>query len=197
MPADAGDVGWTLVQLSELVRRVEELLLDGLTLAGPHLHTGMPPDAALVLTATDMRRIRAALGESVEIAEQVELLSGQLPDGPLDVDYEAVRSAAAEDLANGIVDPRRALLAARLLGLEHGWPALAAALVTGDAAASWEELTVAELLTRFRGADREVVRELIAAAGIAQDARFATCAPEQLVALADGLRGHASGHPER
>jgi hypothetical protein len=191
---EAGQAGWTLVQLSEMVRRVEELLLDGITLAGPHLHAGMPPDAVLELTATDVRRVVAALAEGMEIAERLELLAAHLPDGPVDAEYEAVRDAAAADLARGIVDPRRALLAARLLDVEHGWPALATALSSGDATDTWQSLTVEELLTRFRGADRDVARALVADAGLAPDARFASAPPERLAALADRLRRHA-GRP--
>ncbi len=190
-PDDAGQTGWTLIQLAEMVRRVEELLLDGLTLAGPHLHAGMPPDAALELTATDVRRVVTALAEGIEIAEHLELIATSVPDGPLEVGYEAVRDAAAADLARGIVDPRRALLAARLLDVEHGWPALAAALGSGDAVDTWGSLTVEELLVRFRGADREVARRLVADAGLTRDARFSTASPERLAALADGLRRHA------
>lgn len=188
---EAGQAGWTLVQLSELVRRVEELLLDGITLAGPHVHAGMPPDASLELTATDVRRVVSALAEGIEIAEHLDLLAARLPDGPLDVDYAAVRDAAAADLARGIVDPRRALLAARLLDVEHGWPALATALASGDATDTWLSLTVEELLLRFRGADRDQVAELLAEAGLGADARFAQTPPEQLAALADCLQRRA------
>ncbi|HMJ04141.1 MAG TPA: hypothetical protein VK506_14460 [Conexibacter sp.] len=195
--ADAGQAGWTLVQLSELIRRVEELLLDGITLAGPHLHAGMPPDAALELTATDVRRVIAALAEGVEIAEHLDLLAGHVPDGAIDVGYEAVRDAAAADLAGGIADPRRALLAARLLDVEHGWPALATALDVGDAVETWQALTVEELLGRFRGAERGVVRDVLADAGLPAGARFAACPLERLAALADGLRRRAGNRPAR
>jgi len=187
-----GRSGWTLIQLLEQIRRAEELLLDVITVAGPHLHGGMPSDARLELTATDVRRILTALGESVDIAEHLELLATHLPDRALEVGYEAVRDAAAADLAQGIVDPRRALLAARLLDVTHGWRALATALGTADAVATWEGLTVEELLLRFRGADRGVVRELIAAAGLKPGARFATSSSERIAALADGLRRSAS-----
>jgi hypothetical protein len=189
---EAGQAGWTLVQLSEMVRRVEELLLDGITLAGPHLHAGMPPDATLELTATDVRRVVSALAEGVEIAEHLELLATHLPDGPIEVDYAAVRDAAAADLARGIVDPRRALLAARLLDVEHGWPALATALASGDAADTWQSLTVEELLLRFRGADREAVSALVAEAGLAPAARFAETPAQELAALAQCLLRRAS-----
>src|SRR5262249_34061633 len=150
---EAGRAGWTLIQLSELVRRAEELLLDGITLAGPHAHAGMPPHATIALSADELRRAAAALNEGVEIAEQLELLAGRLPDGAVEAGYDAVRDAAVAALANGIVDPRRVLLAARVLDAAHGWPALAASLAAGDVVSAWGELTLACLLGRFRDAD--------------------------------------------
>jgi hypothetical protein len=192
---DGGHAGWTLVQLAELVQRVEELLLDGITIAGPHAHAGIGPGATLELDAMDVQRIAAVLGEGVEIAEQLALLAATLPDGPIEADYDDVRDAAAAELAAGIGDVRRLVVAARVLDVAHGWPALAAALSGSDAAAAWEELTVEGLLCRFRGADRGVVRQVADEAGLTPSTCFAACPPERLVALAAGLRRHASGHP--
>jgi hypothetical protein len=194
-PDAAGSVGWTLVQISELVRRAEELLLDGITLVGPHAHAGIGAEATIELEAGDLRRISVALTEGVELAELLELLAARLPEGPVATGYAAVRDAAAADLASGIVDPRRVLLAARVLEVAHGWPALAASLAVGDVVSAWGGLTVEALLSRFRGADRVVVALVAAEADIEPSARFAACAPAQLAALAAGLRRHASGQP--
>jgi hypothetical protein len=189
----AGRAGWTLVQLSELVRRAEELLLDGITLVGPHAHAGMPADSAIELSGAAVRRVAASLSEGVEIAERLELLSARLPDAELVATYDGIRDAAAADLAEGIVDPQRVQLAARMLDVAHGWRALAASLAAGDVVSAWGELTVEHLLARFRGADLDVVAQVLEEAGLERDARFATCPPEQLAALAAGLRRHASG----
>ncbi len=194
-PGDAGRDGWTLVQISELVRRAEELLLDGIALVGPHAHAGMAADAKIELEAGEVRRVAEALTEGVEIAEQLELLAARLPGNGVVAGYEAVREAAAADLANGIVDPRRLLLAARLLDVPHGWGALAASLAAGDVVSAWGTLTVETLLARFRGADPAVVALVAAEAGAASGARLAECPPEQLAALAGELRRHASGQP--
>jgi hypothetical protein len=191
----AGRAGWTLVQVSELVRRAEELLLDGITLVGPHAHAGMPPDATIALDEAAVRRVGRALAEGLEIAEQLELLAVRLPGGTIAADWAAVRDAAAADLANGIVDPRRVLLAARVLDVSHGWRALAASLAEGDAVSAWDRLTVDELLGRFRDADPRVVAQVVAAAGLDPGTRFATCRSEQLMALAAELRRYASGQP--
>jgi hypothetical protein len=190
---DAGHAGWTLVQLSELIRRAEELLLDGITLVGPHAHAGMPMQATLRLDEWQVRRVVAALVEGVELAEQLELLASRLPAGPIEADYAAVRDAAANDLAEGVVDPRRARLVARLLDVVHGWPALAASL-SGDVVSGWDGLTVEELLGSFRGADGEVVLQVMRRAGLRPGALFASCPPERLVALAAELR-RVSGQP--
>jgi len=191
--AEDGRAGWALVQLSELVRRAEELLLDGITLVGPHAHAAMAPDARIELDAAEMRRLAAALLEGVELAEQLELVATRLPAGGFDTDYVAVRDAAAADLASGIVDPRRALLAARVLDVPHGWAALAVSLAHGDVVSAWDTLGVRTLLGRFRGADSDLVAQVVSESGIGSDQSFATCAPEQLDALATGLRRHASG----
>jgi hypothetical protein len=196
VPDDAGRTGWTLVQLSELVRRAEELLLDGITLVGPHAHAGMAADATIELAPDELARVASQLTEGVEIAEQLDLLAARLPrNAGIRASYEAVRNAAAADLANGIVDPRRMLLAARLLDVARGWPALAASLTAGDVVSAWGSLTVLELLGRFRNADPSLVGQIAAEAGVDQDTRFAACPPEQLEALAAGLRRHATGQP--
>jgi hypothetical protein len=193
--ADSGRAGWTLVQISELVRRAEELLLDGITLVGPHAHAGMPSEATIELGADELGRIAAALIEGLEISEQLELLTTRLPDGGIEAPYDAVRDAVAADLASGIVEPRRVLLAARLLDIPHGWEALAASLAAGDVVSAWGALTVDELLGRFRDADPRAVAQVVEEAGLEPGARFAACPEEQLAALAAGLRRHASGQP--
>jgi len=191
----AGGAGWTLVQISELVRRAEELLLDGIALLGPHAHAAMAPGATIELGPAELRRVAAALLEGGEIAEQLELLAARLPAREVSAGYDAVRAAAAADLASGIVDPRRLLLAARVLDVEHGWPALAASLAAGDVVSAWDGLSVETLLGRFRDADPALVSLVAAEAGVEPGARLATCPADRLAALAGGLRRHASGQP--
>ena len=192
---DAGRAGWTLVQISELVRRAEELMLDGIALVGPHAHAAMAPSATIELNADELRRVAGSLLEGVEIAEQLELFAARLPDGGIAASYDAVRGAAAGDLASGIVEPRRVLLAARLLDVSHGWEALAASLAAGDVVSAWGALTVEELLGRFRNAEPRRIAQVVEEAGMQPGARFAACPPEHLAALAAGLRRHASGQP--
>ncbi|MFL5817203.1 MAG: hypothetical protein ACJ76L_06330 [Conexibacter sp.] len=192
---DAGPAGWALIQISELVRRAEELLLDGITLVGPHAHGDMPSEATIELGADELRRVVASLLEGVEISEQLELLAARLPGDQIDAPYDAVRDAVAGDLATGIVEPRRVLLAARLLDVSTGWEALAASLAAGDVVSAWGALTVEELLGRFRNADPRTVAQVVEEAGLEPGMRFAACPAERLAALAAGLRRHASGRP--
>lgn len=192
---DAGRAGWTLVQISELVRRAEELLLDGIALVGPRAHAAMPSEATIELGADQLRRVAASLVEGVEISEQLELLATRLPADGIAASYDEVRDAAAADLAAGIVEPRRVLLAARLLDVPHGWEALAASLAAGDVVSAWGGLTVEVLLGRFRGARPHVVAQVVEEAGLAPATRFDACPAEQLAALAAGLRRHATGQP--
>ena len=184
------------MQISELVRRAEELLLDGITLVGPHAHAGMPSDATIELGADELRRVVASLLEGVEIAEQLELLAARLPGDRIDAAWEAVRDAVAGDLASG---DRRARVACwsphGCWTSRTGWPALAASLAEGDVVSAWGALTVEELLGRFRDADPRAVAQVVAEAGLEPGTRFAACPAEQLAALAAGLRRHASGQP--
>ena len=102
--------------------------------------------------------------------------------------------AAAVDLASGILDPRRVLVAARLLDVERGWPALADSLAAGDVVSAWGGLTVDALLGRFRGADPSDVALVTAEADLVEpDVPFSACPPARLAALAGALRAHAKG----
>jgi hypothetical protein len=195
LASEAGRSGWALVQISELVRRAEELLLDGIGLVGPHVHAAMPSDAVVELGVDEVRRATAALVEGGEISEQLELLAARLPGGGIAASYDEICDAAASDLAAGIVDPRRVLLAARLLDVPRGWTALAASLAAGDVVSAWGSLTVEALLGRFRDADPRVVAQVVEEAGLAPGTCFDACPAEQLGALAAGLRRHASGQP--
>lgn len=184
--------GWTLTQLAETIRNADALLLDAIVLLAPDAHGGMPDDAEIALSAHDAECVSDALEEAAELTERLRLLASRLPAGELHATYEEVRTAAAADLAQGIIDPRRALLAARLLDVEHGWPALAQALRESDVAPVWEGIGVAELLGCFRGADRAIVERAVADAQLAPETSLASCPPDRLEALAGALERHAS-----
>ncbi len=184
---------WTLVQTGELLRRADDLLLTCLRVLGPQAHAGFPEDAMLSLDVDAVEALHALLAELGDAGDRLRVLGDCLPAASLELRYEDLRDAAADDLAGGIADPGRALLAARALDLADGWPALAEALRAGDAHADWHEVTVAQLLRRFRGADAELVLGVLTEAGIGDDATFADCPPERLDRLAVTLEARAAG----
>jgi hypothetical protein len=190
--SDTHAAGWTLIQLAELVRGVEDLLVEATTVLAPDAHGGMPADAELSLGSTERQRVSDTLEEVAETADRLLLLASQLPQGEVHASYEDVRDAAAEDLTNGILDPQRALLAARLLDVRSGWPALAVALRESDVVTAWGSITVEQLLGRFRGGDRELVQRVVAEAGLPPDSPFASCQDAWLEQLAGALERHAS-----
>lgn len=183
---------WTLVQAGALLRRADELLLECLRALGPEAHAGFPEDGVVALGAEGVERLHELLAELADVGDQARTLGDCLPADALELRYEDLRDAAAADLAGGIAEPRRALLAARTLDLADGWPALAEALRCGDAHADWVEVGVGKLLRRFRGAGAELVERVLAEAGVEHDATFAACDPARLDALADALDAHAA-----
>lgn len=183
---------WTLVQAGALLRRADELLLECLRTLGPEAHAGLPEDGVVALDVEAVERLHELLAELAEAGDQARTLGDCLPAEALELRYEDLRDAAAADLACGIAEPRRALLAARTLALADGWPALAEGLRCGDAHADWHELEIARLLRRFRGAGAELVAHVLADAGIEGDATFAACDPGRLDALAAALDAHAA-----
>ncbi|HMJ03665.1 MAG TPA: hypothetical protein VK506_12020 [Conexibacter sp.] len=195
MTTDGADehwaTSWTLVQVGALLRSSDELLLECQRIIGPAAHAGFPEDAALALDVDAVETLHTALAELGDLGDRLRVLGDCLPAAPLELRYADLRDAAAEELANGVADPGRALLAARALDLAVGWRALAAGLRAGDDHADWHELTVAHLLRRFRGADASSVGAVLIDAGIDPEATFADCPPEHLDALASALEARA------
>jgi hypothetical protein len=190
---EGGTAAWTLVQLGALLRGADELLLDGLRTLGPETHAGFPEDASVELAVADVAALQGLLAELADVADELRVLGDCLPDEGVELRYADLRDGAVADLARGMAEPRRALLAARALTLADGWPALAEALRGGDAHADWHETTVAALLRRFRGADAGLVRAVLADAGLNDETTFAACPPERLASLAAALDAHAAG----
>ena len=193
----AGDAGpttaWTLVQLAALLRQADDLLLEGLRMLGPGVHAGFAEDASLELDGDRLVGLQATLAVLADLADQLRVLGECLPAESVEIHYDDLRRGAADDLAAGIAEPSRAQLAARALPFADGWRALAEALVSADAHADWHELTPGQLLRRFRGANRQLVRSALDDAGLDEDTPFADCDPERLDALAAVLTEYAAG----
>jgi hypothetical protein len=183
---------WRLVQVAELLRRSHRLHeqalieLDRIEVAA-ELST-----APVTLDATVTGEL-ASLGEAIaDLAGQVRVLTNDLPEDTIEIAAGDVAHEAADDLAAGIFDEQRAVLAARVLHAADGWPALADALRSTDGHWSWDTTSVAALLGSFRYACEGDVARVVAAAAVDPDTPFALCTREQIVQLASALERHVT-----
>jgi hypothetical protein len=193
--AEEGRGGWQLVQIAELLVRIERLGGRALRILG-EVDGDLAEDASPRLSAEELAELCVLSLDVAQLAERLQGLAEALPAGQVAVAYPEVAAAAAEELAQGIIDAERARLAARLLDRDRGWRALARGLAQGDSHTVWEDTTVADLLGGFRGVSADEVRELAAAAGLTGDADIAACAPEEVARLAVSLERHASSPRE-
>jgi hypothetical protein len=179
---------WRLVQIADLLRRSHALHVEALDRIerleiDAELASDVPPTLGDDVTA-ELER----LGEGiVDLVGQLQVLTRGLPDEDVKVGLEDVRTDAAVDLAAGIYDEARALLAARVLSADTGWPALAEALRSTDAHWGWETVTVERLLGSFREVGPDEVTATLAAAGIDAPLEFAACTTGQALGLASVL----------
>jgi hypothetical protein len=181
---------WSLLQIAELLRTGDDLLLP--RLAALHAVTPELGDGEEVTIAADEAAELRALAEALaEVAGRLQTLIDDVPDGEVGVVYEEVAAGAAEDLGHGIIDPARALLAARVLDAGAGWRALARALRQADTHAAWGRTTIGGLLARFRGVDERMLRRVLAVAEVEPEAAFATCDASTTARLAAALEEHA------
>jgi hypothetical protein len=182
---------WTLVQIADLLRRAEDSLLEALAILGPNVHVGIAEQAACILEADGSLRLKDAMSEVCELGQQLGLLVSAVPSGGVEIRHDQVAAGAFADLADGIIDPGRALLAAQVLDVPSGWGALAVGLASSDVATVWEGTTLEMLIGRFRGADPRLARAVIAEADLAPEMTFAHCSPADLARLAAALQQRA------
>jgi hypothetical protein len=178
---------WQLVQIAELVRRAEELHLRAMNLLPPEARADIPERAVATMPAVEIEQLATAAAEGAEIAEQIRQLAQSLPDEDVEIAYEDVREAAAVDLARGMLDAERVLVAARVLDVASGWPALAETLRIVDIRDSWTDWTPRRMLSAFRGAGRQLVTLALQLADIPPETAYADCTAEQLARLADAI----------
>jgi len=176
---------WGLVQIAELVRRAEQTHLAVMRLLPGEARADLPEHASASMTGAAIQELQDLVAEGAEIVEQVGDLARSLPAEDVAITYEEVRSAAAADLAEGILDAERVLVAARVLDTEIGWPALAEGMRAVDIRESWTGSTPCATLCAFRGADRPVVKRALRLAEIPWEAGYHDCTADQLARLAD------------
>jgi hypothetical protein len=189
-PVSDEPASWLLLQIAELLRTGDDLLLPRLAA----LHAVTPElgeDDAVVIAAHEAVALRALAESLAELAGRLQTLVEGVPGGEVEVVYDEVTAGAAEDLGHGIIDPERALLAARVLDVGIGWRALAHALRNADTHAAWDCTTVGGLLARFRGVDERMLRRVLAVAEVDAHAAFATCDEYTTARLASALEEHA------
>jgi hypothetical protein len=178
---------WQLVQIAELVRGAEELHLRAMNLLPPEARAEILEDAAATMPAAEIEQLANTAAEAAEIAEQIHQLALSLPDEDVEILYEDVREAAGADLARGMLDAERVLIAACVLDVATGWPALAETLRVIDIRDSWTDWTPRRMLSAFRGAGRQLVTLALQLADIPPETAYADCTAEQLARLADAI----------
>ena len=189
MPGTSSEA-WTLLQAAELVRTGDALLLSGLAL----LHE-VGPDLdeydEVVLTAGELAEVVRIGDELAELAARLQTLTEQLPDGDVHVTHADLAEGAADELRHGIIDPLRVALAARVLPAGSGWHTLAQALRSADTHAAWGQLTLDELLGRFRGATSTLVQRVLSVAELSAETELSACDEWDVERLAEALEQHA------
>lgn len=186
----AGDAGWRLLQLAELLRQVE-IHEDRMLTTLRALEPSVGPGFSLRFERADVEELHRGVDALRDLAEQAVALLDGGPFDAVEVGFDELAASAQFDLAVGdAIDVRRVLLAAKVLRFEAGWPALAGGLRTSEVHASWERATVSDVLSAFRGTTPQLVRRVATAAGLAPGAVIGDCSPEAIARLADQLDEH-------
>jgi hypothetical protein len=183
---------WTVVQIAELVRADEELLLRALGHLDRDARADMPDDGAWTLSGQDADELRTLLTQHRDIAEHLHGLAEHLPEYGVTATYPDVRDGAAQALAEGILDPRLVIVTVSVLDVRTGWRALAEALTSTDVRTSWTTFDLEHLLGAFRHADRRLIRAALTDVALTGDARWDQLTTEQADTLVKTLTRHAS-----
>lgn len=182
---------WTVVQIAELARSSEELLLRALDTLDVDVRAAMPEVSGWVLSGSDADELRTLLTEHSEIGERLRMLAEHLSEEGVTATYPDIRDGAASALADGILDPTVVAMTASALDIPTGWIALADSLVSTDARCAWTELRAGDLLAAFRHVDRRLVVRLLEEAAVGSDECLATLDTEATHRLARLLRSYA------
>jgi hypothetical protein len=190
-----GSDGWRVVQLADVLHRIELANDRALTLLY-RFDGELEEDARETLPHDRLLAIKADVREVVELSSSAERLIEALADDEIEIDYAHVAEAAARDLAAGtILDLERVLLVAGLLGVEQGLTAFAACVRESDVHTAWEGATLTDLLGAIRGVTPQLVRRIATAAGIAPGAELALCAPDEVARLAARIEDYLRERP--
>lgn len=183
---------WTVVQIAELVRASEELLLRTLRVLDADACARMPESASWILSASDTEELRTILFEHGDVSERLRALTESLPATGVVATYDDVRAGAATALADGPLDPAAVTMAAAALDVRTGWTALSDALVSTDVRTAWSGLRVRVVLGSFRRADPRLVGQLLHEVGVEPDALWSDLTPDATQRIAAGLRSYGA-----
>ncbi len=188
-PPTPGSIAWRLVQATELLRLCEDRVDLALRLLAG-IDSDLPEDQRVTLAGETLAELGQLTTSAWQIAERVAQLTSGMPeqDG-IDATYPQLADAAAQDLAQGILDIDRARWAAALLRRDIGWPALGTGLLNVDVRSAWGSIRLEAFLGAFRGAGQMQTRDAIGAAQLPFDADFASCSIPALTRLASALGG--------
>jgi hypothetical protein len=181
---------WRLLQAAETLRTIERhgdrVLPIFSSLDGSVRH-----GYSLTLRPWQLEVVHRAIEDIQEAGEQAAALIAQVPVEAVQITYDHLAAAAAQELAHGtVLDPDRLLLAARLLHYTTGWRALAHGLRTSETQMPWGTTTLKHVLGSFRGVTPQLIRRVTTAADLAPGTRIAECEPGQIVRLADRVEEH-------
>lgn len=178
---------WACVQIGDLLRRAGDEVRHATTALDLD-PVYVSPDLEHTIPGAEADQLKRMLLGIAELGEHLEHLAEKLPaDDDIRITGDDISTEAAEDLANGILDPNRALLAAEILGRQAGLGALSNALLRSEAHAAWTEVTVEDLLSRFRGVDPLLVREILSDTRLAPSVSFADLDAADAARLAAAL----------
>lgn len=152
---------WNVVQLAELIRASEAVLLRALRVVDSSAPESMPRRATWSLSSADVEQLRTLAFEHAEMAQRVQLIAEQLPARELRAAQDDVAAGASAAMVDGILDPATLTVAAGVLDAKQGWAALADCLASTDVRSAWLDLTITALLSTFRDVDQRILTRLI------------------------------------
>ncbi len=180
---------WTLLQALELLRRIGEHVSADFTFH----NEGAEP---IVTSAATIAVLKRTAAELIDEATQLENLVERLPDTEIHVTAANVQAGASRQLAEGTIDVRTALLAASVLPVATGWPALANALRRSDAHRFWNDTTLVDLLGRFRGAQPDAIDHVLQQTQVDASTQWVGLATRTVTRLAEALATAADTRPQ-
>jgi hypothetical protein len=146
--ASRGD-GWRLVQLERVLTELRKEVVAAHRVLRP-VADALDVKNTIVLTADDYQVLDEHVPVVVEVSEALHPLLEALPN-EIEATVLEIRRAAAHELTQGIIDPRRVVNAVSVLDARTALLALAEALHDSGTARAWGPLTIGTLFGAIDG----------------------------------------------